>query len=238
CVICLESISESCKALPCQHSYDYICLLTWLELRQTCPLCNATVQIIEVFDKASQKLIQVCAYTSPHQREFQHRVEPPPPCSKPVQNPISTFRNHHRRRRLWNHPPERISTDIAILRRQHVYRTKMRCLHVGSNRISRFRNFTPRMLLNDEELQSRAKMFIRRELQVFEWTNENAEFILEYIIGILKTVDLKASTGAAEDMLTDFLGRENAGIFCHEIHAFLRSPFTSLESFDGFVQYE
>jgi hypothetical protein len=94
------------------------------------------------------------------------------------------------------------------------------------------------MLLNDEELQSRAKMFIRRELQVFEWTNENAEFILEYIIAILKTVDLKASTGAAEDMLTDFLGRENAGIFCHEIHAFLRSPFKNLESFDGFVQYE
>jgi hypothetical protein len=94
------------------------------------------------------------------------------------------------------------------------------------------------MVRADEELQSRAKMFIRRELQVFEWTNDNAEFILEYILAILKTVDLKSSTGAAEDMLTDFLGRENAGIFCHEIHAFLRSPFTTLETFDGFVQYE
>jgi hypothetical protein len=94
------------------------------------------------------------------------------------------------------------------------------------------------MVRADEELQSRARMFIRRELQVFEWTNENAEFIIEYILAVLKTVDLKSSTGAAEDMLTDFLGRENASIFCHEIHAFLRSPFKTLEAFDGFVQYE
>ncbi|KAF8250119.1 hypothetical protein K440DRAFT_597542, partial [Wilcoxina mikolae CBS 423.85] len=72
CVICLESISESCKALPCQHSYDYICLLTWLELRQTCPLCNATVQIIEVFDKASQKLVRVIVSNLHH-----HHVQSP-----------------------------------------------------------------------------------------------------------------------------------------------------------------
>lgn len=94
------------------------------------------------------------------------------------------------------------------------------------------------MVREDEELQSRAKMFIRRELQVFEWAAENAEFILEYILAMVKTIDLKGSSGAAEDMLTDFLGRENAGIFCHELAAFLRSPFSSLQSFDNFVQYE
>ena len=94
------------------------------------------------------------------------------------------------------------------------------------------------MFRGDEELQSRARMFIRRELQVFEWTNDSAEFILEYLIAVLRTVDLKASTGAAEDLLSDFLGRENAKIFCHEIHAFLRSPFTNLAAFDNFAQYE
>jgi hypothetical protein len=94
------------------------------------------------------------------------------------------------------------------------------------------------MFRDDEELQSRARMFIRRELQVFEWTSNNAEFILEYIIAVLRIIDLKASTGAAEDILSDFLGRENAKIFCHEIHAFLRSPFTNLAAFDNFAQYE
>lgn len=38
-------------------------------------------------------------------------------------------------------------------------------------------------------------------------------------------------------MLTDFLGRQNARIFLHELHAFLRSPFTNLSHFDSFAQY-
>ena len=94
------------------------------------------------------------------------------------------------------------------------------------------------MVRDDPELQARAKMFLRRELRVFEWTNENAEFVLEYIMAILKTVDLKAANGAAEGMLADFLGKENAGVFCHEVHAFLRSPYTRLEDWDRAVQYE
>lgn len=43
CVICLDSISERCIAKPCQHSYHYTCILKWLEVRQSCPLCNAYV---------------------------------------------------------------------------------------------------------------------------------------------------------------------------------------------------
>lgn len=50
-------------------------------------------------------------------------------------------------------------------------------------------------------------------------------------------MDLKSASGAAEDMLTDFLGRGNARVFLHELHAFLRSPFTNLSHFDSFVQY-
>lgn len=93
------------------------------------------------------------------------------------------------------------------------------------------------MVAEDKELKSRAKMFVRRELRVFEWMNDKAEFALEYILAVLQTVHLKSSTGAAQDLLADFLGREYAGIFCHEVHAFLRSPFTTLAAFDGFVQY-
>ena len=43
CVICLDSISERCIAKPCQHSYHYMCILQWLEVRKSCPLCNARV---------------------------------------------------------------------------------------------------------------------------------------------------------------------------------------------------
>ena len=66
----------------------------------------------------------------------------------------------------------------------------------------------------------------------------NAEFLLEYIIAILKTVDVKGSGGQAEDMLQEFLGRENTQLFLHELKAWLRSPYISLEDWDRHVQYD
>ena len=93
-------------------------------------------------------------------------------------------------------------------------------------------------------------MWIRRELQVFGFLDSgtssgegltrranNAEFLLEYIVAILKTVDIKGSGGQAEDMLQEFLGRDNTRLFLHELRAWLRSPYLSLEAWDRNIQY-
>ena len=95
-------------------------------------------------------------------------------------------------------------------------------------------------------------MWIRRELRVFEFLYSdnaggesagvtrkapNAEFLLEYIVAILKTVELKGSAGQAEDLLQEFIGRENARLFLHELQSWMRSPHTSLEEWDRHVQY-
>jgi hypothetical protein len=122
---------------------------------------------------------------------------------------------------------------------------------------------TPDLFNRDEELASRARKWIRRELKVFNFLNpeaeeeermpqqmsrpghqrlenrraNNAEFLLEYVIAILRTVDLKGSAGQAEELLRDFIGRENARLFIHELQAWLRSPYTSLEDWDRHVQY-
>ena len=147
-------------------------------------------------------------------------------------------------------PQPPVSADAALLRRRHVYRDQLYSLHVGSNRLSRFRDLTPQLFNRDEELVSRARKWIRRELQVFEFLSiegneaegvtrraNNAEFLLEYIVAILKTVDIKGSGGQAEDMLQEFLGRDNTRLFLHELRAWLRSPYTSLEDWDRHVQY-
>lgn len=40
CVICLDSVSERAAASPCRHdSFDFLCLVSWLQERSTCPLC-------------------------------------------------------------------------------------------------------------------------------------------------------------------------------------------------------
>jgi hypothetical protein len=50
-------------------------------------------------------------------------------------------------------------------------------------------------------------------------------------------VDVKASNGHAENLLAEFLGRENTRLFLHELQAWLRSPYTKLDEWDREVQY-
>ncbi|KAK7415967.1 hypothetical protein QQX98_005540 [Neonectria punicea] len=255
CVICLESVSEACEALPCHHRhFDYLCLLSWLEQSPKCPLCKTTVaQVRHALDQPVAKVYDVPrpvpAHTSHDSREY------------------SYFSRSNRRRPQWRRPyrdrprdqipGDRIST--AFTQRRDVYRHNRYSKHVGSNRLSRYRELTPALFCADEELVSRARMWIRRELQVFTFlahdetdsstthseTNtrnalvrrraNNAEFLLEYIIAVLKSVDIMGSGGQAENMLADFLGRDDTRLFLHELRAWLRSPYTKLEDWDRAV---
>jgi len=236
CVICLDRISEKAEAIPCKHSsFDFICLISWLQERANCPLCKAGVNTVHYAFEADK---------------FQtYKLPPAKVPSRTTHPPFA----HTRPRRPYI-PRRNLTPDQAILRRKHIYSNNLYSLHVGSNRVSRFRNLTPELFNTDSELISRARKWIRRELQVFEYlspdgpsvdrgdraTNRranNAEFLLEYIIAILKTVDTQGSGGQAEEMLQEFLGRENTRLFLHELRAWLRSPYISLEDWDRAVQY-
>lgn len=192
----------------------------------------------------------------------------PPPSRAPPTAP-SNARRPQFRRGPRPYPPRHAQPsqptgpNDPLLRRRHVYRHQLYSLRVGSNRLSRYRELTPEHFNRDEELVSRARKWIRRELRVFTFLNpdsdedsgpervarpgqqrldsrraNNAEFLLEYVIAILRTVDMKGPAGQAEELLRDFLGRENARLFLHELQAWLRSPYSSLEDWDRNVQYE
>lgn len=146
--------------------------------------------------------------------------------------------------------PQPSTVDPALERRKHVYRNDLYSLHVGANPISQYCNFTPHTFAGSLELQSRARKWLRRELGVFDFLNpdhgdsgpvqrraNNAEFLLEYIVAILKSLDIKGSSGRAADLLQEFLGRENARLFLHELEAWLRSPYNDLKDWDSAVQY-
>ena len=139
--------------------------------------------------------------------------------------------------------------DISLLRRRNVYRYQRFSLHVGSNPISGFRNITPDMVASSSRLQSRARTWIRRELRAFNLSQSRSlslsrsqfagsvgsvEYLLEYIVEILKVTDMKG--GRAEDLLTEYFS-ENSPLFLHELSSWLRSPFERLEDWDTFVQY-
>ncbi|KAI5842564.1 RING finger domain protein [Morchella snyderi] len=219
CVICLDAISERAVTAPCQHdAFDYLCLLNWLEVRQSCPLCNASVEALDVVNKTLGRVVR-------------HPIHPPKPPSPP--------HNHHHRRHRAPTPPSP-SADFAasaIQRRRHIYKHHLRSRHIGSNGYTRFRSATPQHFRRSPALVSRARTFLRRELHVFPWLDGDREYVLEYVTAILKCIDLRGAEGAAEDMIADFVGRRNAQVLVHELYAWVRSPFERLVQFDSFVQY-
>ncbi|KAL4956443.1 hypothetical protein BDW69DRAFT_158479 [Aspergillus filifer] len=253
CVICLEPISEPAIAVSCNHAnFDFLCLVNWLEQRRNCPLCKSDVSSVkyDLEDPDGAKTYQLPDHPPPDAASTGHI------------HPHGRLSQGNPRRPRRNRSPPRQTPDDPILRRRHIYRNRLYSLRVGSNRLSQYREFTPDMFNRDEELVSRARKWIRRELRVFEFLQpdpqsdsasssvsrpgqqrlenrrgNNAEFLLEYIIAILRTVDIKGSAGQAEELLRDFLGRDNASLFLHELQAWLRSPFISLEDWDRNVQY-
>ncbi|KFA51097.1 hypothetical protein S40293_04740 [Stachybotrys chartarum IBT 40293] len=256
CVICLEAISESCEARPCGHrNFDYLCIASWLYETPRCPLCKAPVlklvhgpadniqtTLFNQESKQSNSTNRASDTGVPRGRRHGFAARRP--------RPRHTFREATR--------PQNIASQ-----RRDIYRRNLYSKHVGSNRMSRYRELSPHMFCADSELVSRARMWIRRELQVFSFLNlddsdteaagprtsdsntpiqrrraNNAEFLLEYIVAILKSVDIVGSGGQAEEMLSDFLGRDNTKLFLHELRAWLRSPYTKLEDWDRAVQYD
>lgn len=255
CVICLERISEPATAQPCQHSsFDFLCLISWLQERSSCPLCKSEIKTVH-YDFDAEKKYKTYEVTSTAQKpETASTSRTQQTYDSRGRRGSSSGRVYGSSRRgtEWGQPRISQTQDEALLKRRDVYRNQLYSLHVGSNRVSRFQDLTPSMFTRDAELVSRARKWIRRELQVFSFLSpdssagsgssgdrraNNAEFLLEYIVAILKTVDIQGSSGQAEEMLKDFLGRENTRLFLHELRAWLRSPFTSLEDWDRNVQY-
>jgi hypothetical protein len=246
CVICLSSVTERAITVPCNHyTFDFVCLVSWLQERSTCPLCKAQVTAVQ-YDWRSPTDYKSYAVPRTHAPSDVHTSRTDRPAS--LYAPYGLPRRPRGARRAYSPSIE----DVAIRRRREVYWSKLYSLHVGSNPISGYRDISPRMIANSPELQSKARTWIRRELRVFTFlhtdspesssdtatTSSNAEFLLSYIVSILKMVDVKGSNGHAENLLTEFLGRENSILFLHELNAWLRSSFTKVEEWDQNVQYE
>lgn len=76
CSICLSTFSEceeSCCTLPCCHTYHHACIVQWLTVSSSCPLCKAPV--------VDSAVPSVCAVGSSASLDTQHAasspVEPP-----------------------------------------------------------------------------------------------------------------------------------------------------------------
>lgn len=240
CVVCLDQLIHSATALPCRHDhFHFLCLVTWLQQNRACPLCKREVTAVQYRDDptASKQIFLLQDYCQ----------EPNVVRRKPTTHTQQVRRRSRRRLSVSDTDAD---ANRALLFRKYVYEHKLRSLYVGSNAISRYQSLTPHIFSHDELLIAKAKKWIRRELRVFDSQEpsvfppdphdrraNNAEFLLSYIIAILKSIDIRGSAGQAMELLQDFLGRDNAGLFLHELEAFLRSPYQNLSDWDKAVQY-
>ncbi|KAI2001416.1 hypothetical protein LOY97_006524 [Ophidiomyces ophidiicola] len=230
CVICLEEIRDVGVATPCKHgNFDFLCLVNWLQQRRVCPLCQAEVIAVKYdFELASTYLLPPLSNT----------LTPRLPQPQPPEDPL--------------------------VRRRHVYQFTLYSRRVGTNALSQYREITPQSFDSDENLVSRARKWIRRELKVFtflglesqgprqrtesnisvpnapqrNFSTQNSEFLLEFIIAILRNIDIRGNGGQAHQILQEFLGKRNAQLFLHELQAWLRSPFNLLQDWDMATQYD
>jgi hypothetical protein len=236
CAICLEAIKERAVATPCNHlSFDFICLIQWLQEHATCPLCKADVKEVQ-YDWRTPRDFKT--YTV-----GQHHKAKAATAGQPRQRAPAA-----RRRRDVPWGPQTASSssvsseDPSLTRRRQIYLQHTPSLHVGANRISQYQTFTPASFAASSALQTRARIFLRRELRVFDFLDRrpagaNREFLIEYLVAVLKSNDPKGADGHAEELVKEFLGREDARLLLHELDAWLRSPYERLEAWDTHVQY-
>lgn len=266
CVICLSEITEPCVAVPCSHrNFDFICLATWLQGNSCCPLCKTTLTELH-YDlgdtrEASKeyKIYKVSGGTLPS-NDLQQGITDSARSGQQRQRSVVRGRSR-REHSIASRPSESFALSDAENRaqqslqfRRNVYRHQLYSLHVGSNLSTQYTEWNRDDIAEGSEMLARARAWIRRELLVFghlyhrndgnalsengtrRARYKNAAFVLEYVVAVLKTVDLQASNGHAGTLLADFLGKDNALLFLHELRNFLRSPY-SVQEYDRHVQY-
>nr|POE93201.1 putative ring finger protein c16g5.03 [Quercus suber] len=232
CTICLQPITERAVAGPCNHlAFDFICLASWLQDHDTCPLCKAPVATVQ-YDWRSPT-----DYQTFHVRHVGGKTNA---------SPTSRMRSSLQDTRVINvvETTSVAAADPSLGFRRQIYRDRLYAMHIGENSLSRFADFLPHDFAASTELQSRARTFLRRELLVFAFLDRDPamrisgrQYLVEYIVAVLKIHHPKGADGQAQELLVQSLGRANATHLLHELTSWLRSPFTRLMDWDEVIQY-
>ena len=253
CVFCLEPTSQQCIARPCGHAcFDFVCLASWLlEYHATCPLCKSHVSTVAYGDDLACVLD---INKESHKRKAAS-------VARAGRGSAARSRSYQQRSRIASAGPT--PEDEALEERRRVYRLGLYARHIGSNGRSRhYQDLTPRMFQQDPDLTSRARAFIRRELQVL-WREQgpvparapplrrgpfglftrqragrNRHQLIEYIVLILKSLDIQSNGNGIDEMLArDLSSASVVRHFLHELRCFLRSPYLTVAAWDRHVQY-
>ncbi|GJN87264.1 hypothetical protein Rhopal_000212-T1 [Rhodotorula paludigena] len=246
CAVCLSPIENKTVVSPCHHGqFCWNCIRAWTDQSRKCPLCLGPIEhlihnIRSASDYQIHYLLPLHALSASTSSSLDYL--PPRGNRRPRVNPTlprhalygrnrfsSSARLNNEDETTWRERQE----QRALERRRYIYREDLYAKHVASNRYTGFKPFSPQTFVNNADLKAKVIKFIRRELQVFPTVD--IAFLTTYLVSIASQLDLRSS--AAIRLISDFLSEQDAQHLVHEITTFARSPFTTLEGYDRFVQY-
>jgi hypothetical protein len=169
CGICLEDISHKAEARPCRHRrFDYTCLMKWLEVSDQCPLCRARITQVRYNFNCDKNRAAVFQVAHPRQRAIPIRPQEPP--RRLLRRGLRGYFESEPLRDNRAQAVAFLAEAEEIRRRRRIYRRQLYSLHVGSNRrqASRYTELDSRRFILEPELCRRAKLWMRRELMVFD----------------------------------------------------------------------
>ncbi|GAA5991348.1 hypothetical protein JCM5350_006992 [Sporobolomyces pararoseus] len=241
CAICLAPIDNKTVVFPCHHGqFCWNCIRAWTDQSRKCPLCLGPIEhlihnIRSTKDYSTYHLLPLHTLTASSSSSIlpAPRSRRPPTASSSSSLPRHALYGRQAMQNLDTPTPRERLEEIALERRKYIYREGLYAKHVASNRYTGFKPFSPQTFSLNSDLKAKVIKFIRRELQVFPAVD--ISFLTTYLISIASQLDLRSP--AALRLVSDFLSESDAQHLVHEIVTFARSPFTSLEGYDRFIQY-
>ncbi|GAA6031825.1 hypothetical protein JCM8097_002009 [Rhodosporidiobolus ruineniae] len=246
CAVCLSPIENKTVVYPCHHGqFCWGCIRAWTDQSRKCPLCLGPIEhlihnIRSSKDYQNHYLLPLSALQSsaPSDQFLPPRGNRRPQVNVPLPRHALYGRNRHSSAARLNNGEDESTwreraEERALERRKYIYREGLYAKHVASNRYTGFKPFNPQTFTTNPDMKARVIKFVRREIQVFPTVDVN--FLTTYLVSIASQLDLRSS--AAIRLISDFLSEQDAQHLVHEITTFARSPFTSLEGYDRFVQY-
>lgn len=123
CVICLDTISEPCTTHPCAHGhFDFLCLLSWLEQRPSCPLCQSPVFKVSHTSSEGESVYRVPNAPRKRTEENRNLRDTRPQRIGIGLAELNTSRVYRRQRPHREPPRPPVTEADAIEHRRHVYR--------------------------------------------------------------------------------------------------------------------
>eukprot|EP01147_Barroeca_monosierra_P006769 gene6769-7567_t len=254
CPICLDTLQDKAFLDSCFHAFCFACIMTWLEVVRTCPLCKTSSTVVihsiksdTIFERLElpkepiQPSASAVRIIDPMRRHLpssgDHRLGRSRYFSGRGRYTSSNGVSHAARRaRSFGvvHSSSATATSQATEQRRTVYATRMRALPERNPDLQRRqRSLAPSQLLRDLGNRQRILQWVHREVHAL--LSRNADFVCAFVESLLSTSDLRNTERMVRE-LSPFL-RIHTDLFVYELQMFARSPL-NISAYDKHVMYQ